>query len=248
MRPDTHEVPSAGWETMGPSLSAEPPHPERGRGRPPVLSVEERRLRLFDAAEAVFQSHGYAASSIDEISRVAGMSKKTIYRWFASKEALFLGLLQHSATEILENCPTVEEGCSPAVALENFLRHAAHSALSPRIVGLLRLMISEARHWPDVAQSFHRKMVERCQLVIMRLLAQNPELLAQNRRVVGGEDALRQVACLLYEAAVTELQLRMLLGLDEASAASLIDERIRQSLAAFFRNELRANGDSTEFG
>jgi AcrR family transcriptional regulator len=232
MHPDTHEARSAGaerWETMEPSASAEPPH----RGRPPVLSIEERRLRLFDAAEAVFQNHGYAASSVDEISRVAGMSKATIYRRFASKEALFAGLLEHRAAEILESCPTVEEGCPPAVALENFLRHTAHAALSPRIVGLLRLAISEARHSPTVAQSFHKKVVERCQLVMVRLLAQNPGLLAQNRRLVGEEDALCQIASLLYGAAIAELQLRMLLGFEESSSL-LIDERIRRTLAAFF--------------
>jgi AcrR family transcriptional regulator len=206
----------------------------RKLGRPLAFSAEARRLRLFDAAEAVFQNHGYAASSVDEISRVAGMSKATIYRWFASKEALFSGLLEHRTAEILESCPTVEEGCPPAVALEHFLRHAARAALSPRIVGLLRLVISEARHSPAVAQSFHKKVVERCQLVMVRLLAQNPGLLAQNRRLVGEEDALCQIASLLYGAAITELQLRMLLGF-EVSSSSLIDERIRRTLAAFFQ-------------
>ena len=232
MRAGRHGAPPAGTERR--TLAAPSTElPRRRQGRPWALSVVERRLRLFDAAEAVFQDHGYVGSSVDEIARVAGMSKATIYRWFASKEALFSGLLQHRAAEILESCPTVEEGCPPAAALENFLRHTARAALSPRIVGLLRLVISEARHSPAVAQSFHKKVVEWGQLVIVRLLAQNPELLAQDRRPVGEEDALCQIASLLYGAAITELQLRMLLGFEELSS-SLIDERIRQSLAAFF--------------
>ncbi len=205
------------------SSSSETPH--RGRGRPWVLSTEERRLRLFDAAEVVFQSHGYAASSVDEISRIARMSKATVYRWFASKESLFLGLLEHRGTELLEDCSTVEENCPPAVALEAFMRHAAHTALSPRFVGLLRLAISEAGHCPEVAQSFRTKTVERCQLVIASLIARHPGLVAENEA--------RQVADLLYGTAIAEVQLQMLLGLDEASAESLVDERIRRSLAAF---------------
>lgn len=222
------------WDPNGGGMTASSiERPHRRLGRPLAFSAEARRLRLFDAAEAVFQNHGYAASSVDEISRIAGMSKATIYRWFTSKEALFSGLLEHRASEILESCPTVEVGCPPMVALEIFLKHTARAALSPRIVGLLRLVISEARHSPTVAQSFHKKVVERCQLIMVRLLAQNPGLLAQNRRSVGEEDALCQIASLLYGAAITELQLRMLLGFEESSS-SLIDERIRQSLTAFF--------------
>jgi AcrR family transcriptional regulator len=73
------------------------------------------------------------------------MSKATIYRWFASKEALFSGLLEHRAAEILESCPTVEEGCPPAVALENFLRHTVWIGVgsgcrsAPQLIGFVAM-------------------------------------------------------------------------------------------------------------
>ena len=173
----------------------------------------------------MFQSHGYAASSIDEISRIAGMSKATVYRWFANKEALFSGLVEHRGVELLDNCAKVEAGWPPATALESFLRRVARTVLSPRVVGLLRLVISEAPHCPEVARSFQRKSAERCQSIIATLLAQDPAL-------VEDRDALGEVASLLYGAAITELQLRLLLGQGESPTGPLIDERVRRAIAA----------------
>ncbi|MGP0180056.1 TetR/AcrR family transcriptional regulator, partial [Escherichia coli] len=49
------------------------------RGRPPALSLDARRRLILEAAEEVFFASGYGAASMEEIARVAGMSKKTVY-------------------------------------------------------------------------------------------------------------------------------------------------------------------------
>jgi AcrR family transcriptional regulator len=51
------------------------------------------RARLLDAAFTVFARHGYAGTSVDAIARVAGHSKGAFYYHFASKESIFLELL-----------------------------------------------------------------------------------------------------------------------------------------------------------
>lgn len=51
------------------------------------------RNQLLDAALSSFASHGYAAASVDEICQAAGVSKGAFYHHFASKQALFLALL-----------------------------------------------------------------------------------------------------------------------------------------------------------
>jgi TetR/AcrR family transcriptional repressor of mexJK operon len=45
--------------------------------------------KILEAAAQVFVEQGYSAASMDEISRVAGVSKATVYAHFASKEQLF---------------------------------------------------------------------------------------------------------------------------------------------------------------
>ena len=48
-----------------------------------------RRERLIEAARRVFASRGFEHASMDEIAHAAGAGKPTLYRYFASKEALF---------------------------------------------------------------------------------------------------------------------------------------------------------------
>jgi AcrR family transcriptional regulator len=48
---------------------------------------------LLDAAERVFARRGYRGASLDEIAEEAGFSKGAVYSNFASKEDLFLALL-----------------------------------------------------------------------------------------------------------------------------------------------------------
>ena len=56
---------------------------------------QETRDHLLEAALACFAQHGYQAASVEEICRVAGVSKGAFYHHFDSKQAVFLELLEH---------------------------------------------------------------------------------------------------------------------------------------------------------
>jgi AcrR family transcriptional regulator len=69
------------------------------------LTRQESRLRtrerLLEAAAEVFSRSGFHAASIDEIAEEAGFSKGAVYSNFASKEELFMTLLdRHLETEL----------------------------------------------------------------------------------------------------------------------------------------------------
>jgi AcrR family transcriptional regulator len=64
-----------------------------GRPRRDERLPEGSRGRLLDAAATVFAERGYERASLDEVASRAGLSKGTIYWHFASKEELFLALL-----------------------------------------------------------------------------------------------------------------------------------------------------------
>lgn len=64
-----------------------------------MLSQSEIKYnRLMEKAEELFTGLGYKAVSMDQIAEAAGISKMTIYKYFSSKEELFLSVLQ-SITE-----------------------------------------------------------------------------------------------------------------------------------------------------
>ncbi len=58
-----------------------------------ILSL--KRQELVDTAIKLFAQHGYHGTGIDRIAEEAGVSKKTMYNHFRSKEELILAALKH---------------------------------------------------------------------------------------------------------------------------------------------------------
>jgi AcrR family transcriptional regulator len=63
--------------------------PRRGRPR-----SEKAHKAILAAAIGLLLEHGLSAMSMDEVAERAGVSKATIYRWWASKELLALDALR----------------------------------------------------------------------------------------------------------------------------------------------------------
>ncbi len=69
---------------MGEVLSA---MPKQVKGRR-ELAKSERRERLYEAALALFRSQGYEATTVDQITRRAGLAKGTFFNYFPTKDAV----------------------------------------------------------------------------------------------------------------------------------------------------------------
>src|SRR5207245_1412418 len=54
--------------------------------------AERAIARILDAARAVFLTRGYGGTTIDEIARVAGMSRASFYTYFPTKRDVLLAL------------------------------------------------------------------------------------------------------------------------------------------------------------
>ncbi len=66
------------------------PFPSR-RGRPPVRGlVERRKEQILGAATRIFAQRGYARTDVQEVANAISAGKGTVYRYFPSKEDLFL--------------------------------------------------------------------------------------------------------------------------------------------------------------
>lgn len=56
----------------------------------------KKKLRLYSAAEPVFERFGYRKTTVEDICKSAGMSKRTFYEFFRDKQDFFIHLLVHS--------------------------------------------------------------------------------------------------------------------------------------------------------
>lgn len=55
--------------------------------------IENREVRLLQAAAALFARHGYDKTTIDDVAREAGVSKGSVYLAFEGKQQLFEAML-----------------------------------------------------------------------------------------------------------------------------------------------------------
>src|SRR5882672_7049520 len=142
------------------------------RGRPCQIAEPERRQLLLDAAESVFVELGYSSASMDDIARRAGMSKKTLYRLFETKEALFAAVIAArratlETTAESGDCPDVE---AAEKVLRRFLGGIARFVLAPRQAALYRLVIAESQRAPEIAHAFYREGPTKARLALTEWL------------------------------------------------------------------------------
>ena len=65
--------------------------PPRGRhGLPPEVVARSQRDRLLEATMRIVADKGYAATTVTDLTREAGISRTTFYELFDDKEACFL--------------------------------------------------------------------------------------------------------------------------------------------------------------
>jgi TetR/AcrR family transcriptional regulator len=128
-----------------------------------VKRDNKRPLQILNAAVELFRDRGFEATRLEDVADKAGVSKATIYLYFESKEDLFFALIREKVV------PMVEQTIAQADAFEGpaseFLRMKAQGL--GRIFAhseqgaILKLVISEARRFPDLADYYRAEVPER---------------------------------------------------------------------------------------
>jgi TetR/AcrR family transcriptional regulator, mexJK operon transcriptional repressor len=136
---------------------AEPRPETRGRGgRPSRQQSAQLADRILDVAEKLFLGHGFGATSIEAVSKHAGISKRTFYHRFPGKERLFEAVVRRLMERWL---PPFDTGLlSPldlAEALTGAAEYMLRIALTPEALALHRLVIHEAQRFPGLARIMH---------------------------------------------------------------------------------------------
>jgi AcrR family transcriptional regulator len=104
--------------------------PMRGRSRPGGPKVrmtgQERRLQLVGIGRRLFAERGYEATSIEEISHQAGVSKPVVYEHFGGKEGLYAVVVDRETERLLTKITESLVGSDPRELVEQ----AANALLS----------------------------------------------------------------------------------------------------------------------
>jgi len=190
-------------------------------GRPPLLPEDERKALILQAAEQVFAATGYGDATMEEIARACGMAKKTVYKFFPDKAALFGALVD--SHEVLRDSWTSRPraDASPRDRLRQILLELSSFILSPRQIALTRLVIAEAHKSPELAERFYGECVEKT----LSFLARELELESPDPQSDAPD--IRLVADMFLGATLGALQLKVLmLNFDPETLARELKARV----------------------
>ncbi len=126
---------------------------------------------IITAALAEFAEKGFAASKLENIAKRAGVVKGTIYRYFPSKEALFEAALQPHAVEVFDQLDQMIDSFSGKSTdlLRMVIAQVYTKAFSKDLFILLRIIISEGGHFPDIAQNYHKQIVTKGLIILKKI-------------------------------------------------------------------------------
>jgi AcrR family transcriptional regulator len=101
-------------------VEAQPDIPRRlprgTHGLDPALVAASQRTRLLEATGRAVAEKGYAATTIEDIVRGAGVSKKTFYEHFTDKLDCFLAAYEAASDELLEHVRRAQDAAEEWLA------------------------------------------------------------------------------------------------------------------------------------
>jgi AcrR family transcriptional regulator len=194
-------------------MSAEP-----GRvwgGMTPTEREQRRREQFLAAGLEVFGERGWAASTVLDVCRAARLSQRYFYEQFASREALFLAVVDRAAEQIeaVVEAAAVAPGRTPQERAEGVLRALAeHFTADPRTV---RVTLVESLATPQF-RTRRAALVETFSTLAARLMVGlSPDPATVDRRSL-------QLSALVISGGVAEALIASATGRAPAPAAELV--------------------------
>jgi TetR/AcrR family transcriptional regulator len=138
---------------------------------------EARPGELLDAALDLFVEKGFAATRAEEVAARAGVSKGTLFLYFPSKEELFKAVVRENIAgrfgEWNQEFDTFEG--STAEMVRFFMSAWWERIGATRASGITKLIISEARNFPDLAAFYQQEVIRPGIQLIRRILQRGME-------------------------------------------------------------------------
>src|SRR5215472_13958311 len=171
---------------------------------------EKTRAGILAAAQRLFLERGFQATSTDAILDEAGVSsKEKLYRYFASKEELFVAVLSTLTTEQpdfsarLAALPPPRDVRALRESLTTAAREILTSMCQPSYLALWRTMIAEAPRFPQLGATFFSAIPQRGFTLVGSLLRA-----ASEQRIIAEADfeaMTRMLLAGLLSYAVTDM-------------------------------------------
>jgi AcrR family transcriptional regulator len=196
------------------------------------MSTElETKHRIFDTAAKSFLKYGISKVTMEELADEMGMSKKTIYKFFPSKENLLRELLHEMKNETVCHCNVIlhQTNIDFVEKLKQLLTYIGerYSKWSPHFISDIRKNSPEV--WKEVEQFRTTQIFED----FTRLINEGVE------QGVFRKDINQHIIVMLYAGATQHLVNPETLSQHSFSAAEAFENIIRIIFEGIFTNKGR---------
>jgi len=127
------------------------------------LDNDERRAQLLALAKKAFSDRSYDEVSVDDLARVAGISKGLLYHYFPTKRDLYVAGLRGIADELVDAITRVANELPPVervrAAVDAYLEHITRH--SRAFVALMRGGIGSDPEVASVVESVRARLYQR---------------------------------------------------------------------------------------
>ncbi|KFG89515.1 putative TetR family transcriptional regulator [Sphingobium herbicidovorans NBRC 16415] len=132
-------------------------HRQGRTGRPTLDEAGVIERVILEAATRLFLARGYDATSMVAVASAAGVSKRTLYSRYGTKEALMNGVIQDRVKQWAAAAGENDVNL-PDDFKERMVRHAqtlAHALGGKEVRDFDRLIQSTSSRFPEFAKAFH---------------------------------------------------------------------------------------------
>lgn len=144
---------------------------QTGTGRFAAGADPAKRDQILEGAKRAFMKYGFDATSMNHITREAGVSKGTIYVYFESKEDLFSALIETSKQKFTATLRDIlmEKGDTRDV-LRKYGKAFAMYILTSDMPGAIRILLGVIDRMPHLCRSFLKSGPENARSVLEEFL------------------------------------------------------------------------------
>jgi len=194
-----------------------------------ALSPEKER-QILEGAALAFAEDGYEGASMSRIAHLAGVSKGTLYNYFAGKRELFAAFVRRECGELIALIfDDIDAAASPETVLPAICRRMLTMLTSPSGLLIYRMVVAEAGKFPELAEAFYEAGPRRALTAMAGWIA--GQRAAGRLEVEDTEFAAEQLFGLMQTKTLMRRRLRLT---DHVTAAEL-DRVVEAGVRVFLR-------------
>lgn len=147
------------------------------KSQKPKRRKAARPGEIIEAGLQEFATNGLAATRLEDIAHRAGIAKGTIYRYFESKEDLFMAVIRSRLVlsldhfeEMVANFPGQTEAL-----LRQVLTGMYKQFVGTEISGVIRILIVEGPRFPGLIELYHKEVTSKGVAILTQIIRRGIE-------------------------------------------------------------------------